>query len=303
MYKINASVKNKIFSASSTGLCWLQSFVDTIQIDNAIMIVLIMPHIGYAYCITALFVFQGKSKYPLNSIQDVGIKAVIVSQLVCPVVRNGERVDTFRVIWRQKGEQADATWRSIVEIRERCDALVQRERHVQLYASNITGVYNKNTQQLCVVDRYVWPAISYWVVRCGRAVIDSPALWQRLGDAFPAAAVKPITVCSRRLADHSSDAHISGPLFVVLKDHNSSFVRRRIAQSLHHRGSRPTAHAPAKVVSVGPRYARHLAQSKLVFSRAGLFADIEIVGGGTDALNAEVRLSDGTEINLKPIIY
>ena len=108
--------------------------------------------------------------------------------------------------------------------------------------------------------RAVFPAISYCMVTTpeGDEGGDSRAeVMHRLRKVCARVDIKPITVQRRPLPDAVAD--ISAPLYVVLKDHNSGYIRRRLDHSLNMLDDASEAHAPSRIVALpGSSYCDYL---------------------------------------------
>ena len=178
---------------------------------------------------------QSRIKYPLNTVSGDAIRRSIREQLVAPVNVCGDRVYAFRITWRMGSELLVRAWTDIVPQRHLCDQIISRTPSLQMFVSCISGVFNKSGS--CRSEsRPVYPAVSYWVVTDGAGVDVGAELETRLSAACPFAQIKPITLITQRQMDDPLAAHCSR-LFVVLKDHNSGFVNRKIRRSVLDTGS------------------------------------------------------------------
>ena len=125
--------------------------------------------------------------------------------------------------------------------------------------SSITGMFTKGSSK-GFKPRAVFPAISYWMVTTpGDDDGDSRAqeVMHRLRKVCARAEIKPITAQRRPLPDAVAD--ISAPLYVVLKDHNSGYIRRRLDHSLNMLGDASEAHASSRIVVLpSSSYCDHL---------------------------------------------
>ena len=176
---------------------------------------------------------------PLNNLGNKVIRNSLIEHVINPMVfRTSRSLATFRVVWRVGAPPQDDPWDHIHSNRERCDAAVKTAAGVEFFFSSVTGLYNKN------VTRSSWsrthgatihPGISYYVVCDGSTPEQELALRWQIQQQFADAEVKPIsTLYNTMLNDASLDIdanRIAAPLFVALKDYNSSFVCRKVDQS------------------------------------------------------------------------
>ena len=203
---------------------------------------------------------QGASRYPLNNLQCPVLKASLSRDLVTPVVCRGDLARAFRVVWRETADGSlETACNTIALQRRKCDAVVRTHPNVELFVSSITGLFTKGSSK-GFKPRAVFPAISYWMVTApeGDDGVDSRAeVMQRLREVCARAEIKPITAQRRPLLDVVAD--ISAPLYVVLKDHNSGYIRRRLDHSLNMIDDASEAHAPSRIVALlGSSYCDHL---------------------------------------------
>jgi len=97
----------------------------------------------------------------------------------------------------------------------------------------------------------------------------------RLHDMSGRAQFKPITAQRRVTSDTVTD--LSGPLYVVLKDHNSGYIRRRLEHSLSILGDISEAHTPSRiVVKPNSKYLAHLTNSIHTLLEGSLCTDFRI---------------------------
>ena len=179
------------------------------------------------------------------------LKASLSRDLVTPVVCRGDLVQAFRVVWRETADDSlETAWHTIALQRRKCDAVVRAHPNVEFFVSSITGMFTKGSSK-GFKPRAVFPAISYWMVTTpddddgGDSRVQE--VMHRLRKIFARAEIKPITAQRRPLPDAVAD--ISAPLYVVLKDHNSGYIRRRLDHSLNLLDDASEAHAPSRIVA------------------------------------------------------
>ena len=143
---------------------------------------------------------------------------------------NGDRAHAFRVVWRVDGSVLAHAWKDIVSRRHLCDRIVAQTPSLQMFVSCICGVFNKVGAWKGQL-KPVYPAVGYWAVFDGDvADVFLKDMNHRLSSACPWAQIKPIVSMGRTEASGALAASC-GPLYVVLKDHNSGFVNRKISLS------------------------------------------------------------------------
>ena len=210
--------------------------------------------------ISSACLLQGASRYPLNNLQCTVLKTALSRDLVTPVVCRGDLARAFRVVWREASyDSLEAAWHTIALQRRKCDAVVRAHPGVEFFVSSITGMFTKGSSK-GYKPRAVFPAISYWMVTSpdGDDGGDSRAeVMCRLREVCARVEIKPITAQRRPVPDSVAD--ISAPLYVVLKDHNSGYIRRRLEHSFNMLGDAIDAHSPSRIVALsGSRYCDHL---------------------------------------------
>ena len=222
---------------------------------------------------------QGLIKYPLNTLTGTAIKTVIRDRLVSLVNARGDRAHAIRVIWRVDDDRLEHAWDDVVSQRHLCDQIVAQTPSLQMFVSCICGVFNK-VGAWRGKSKPVYPAVSYWLVLDGEQVSGSNNLIRRLLEACPSTQVKPILSMVRRDAPVEPTA-MCGPLFVVLKDHNSGFVHRKIRRSLSAAGNAGTHPHPrnAKLAVVSfSKYDQDISAAVEALNTAGLCIDLEVFG-------------------------
>ena len=175
--------------------------------------------------------FQGSSRFPQNNLQCSTLKETLSRELVSLVARHGDHVLAFRVIWRATDDCLDDAWDAIIDQRRKCDSVVRTHPNVELFVSSITGVFTKSTTKGST-PRAIYPAVGYWLVltsSCDYDVVRAQVM-RRLGDVCRRSELKLIKAQQRQ--PREVVACLSAPLYVVLKDHRSSYIRRRVVHSL-----------------------------------------------------------------------
>lgn len=204
------------------------------------------------------------------------LKAALSRELVTPVVCRGDLARAFRIVWRETGDSLRDAWESIALQRQRCDAIVSAQANVEFYVSSITGVFTKGSSK-GFTPRAVFPAISYWMVSTPDLDIGDvrAQVMRRLRDVSARAQFKPITAQRRVATDTVTD--LSAPLYVVLKDHNSGYIRRRLEHSMNILDDVSEAHAPSRIVVMpNSKYLDHLTNAVPTLLEASLCTDFHI---------------------------
>ena len=250
-------------------------------------------------CILAAFIclLQSQAGLPRSYLVGKAVKRAVNSCLLQHALSNGERVLAFRVAWRPDGELLDAAWRTVVERRRLCDAIVARERDIQFFVSSITGVYTRRSDG--AAPERVFPAINYWVS------VDGSVGWQadthltnriasevRRSAGLEASEVKPISVRHRRPSS-AAGCTLEPALLVVFKDHNCRFIHNRIDDSLQHlglAGDSALRNAVKMVVVNRQRYAQYLLDTRRIFASVGLHVAVEVADDGRDVTDAATPL-------------
>ena len=217
--------------------------------------------------------FQGSGNYPENNLQGANLKEALCREIVLPVVANGDQILAFRVVWRETETSREAAWESIVQQRRRCDAVVRAHHGVEFFVSSITGVFTKGNAK-GLKPGAIFPAVSYWMVTVSGVDDDMMCLQvkSRMCSVYPHVNIKAI----KTLASRSSDVVtcFSGSLYVVLKDHRSSYIRRRVDRSLDSLGDDTEAVAPSRIaVLANSKYRDHVMNAAPTLKRSGLRAD------------------------------
>lgn len=137
------------------------------------------------------------------------------------------------MIWkRPPNVDVNSSWNNIYEQRSSCDEVIRRHPGVDFFFSAVCGLYNKSCRRADAWSFGITPAVSYFVVsETGKNGGGDLGLWERIQSVHSDGELKPIT--TRRspqdgavVADEST--HLASPLFVVLKDYNSKYVRKQL---------------------------------------------------------------------------
>jgi len=160
------------------------------------------------------------------------IREALAKCIVQPLIYDACRVVTsFRVIWkRPPNVDINSSWSSIYQQRSSCDEIIRSHPGVDFFFSAVSGLYNKTCRRADAWSFGITPAVSYFVVGASGGSL-AVGLWERIQSTHKDVEVKTIT--SRRspldggvLADDSTN--VASPLFVVLKDYNSKYVRKQL---------------------------------------------------------------------------
>jgi len=220
--------------------------------------------------------FQSYGRYPHNNIQYPVLKTALSRELVAPVVRHGDLVFAFRIIWRQTTESLEAAWDSVALQRRNCDGVMRAQPNIEFFVSSITGVFTKSATKGANTAP-IFPAISYWVATTlstndGECEDMYWRIIHQLQGLCADAELKPIKAQTRRFKE--VDACISASLYVVLKDHRSGYIRWRVDRSLSVLGDVSEARAPARIVVMpSSKYREHIMNAEHTLSEASLCSD------------------------------
>jgi len=107
-----------------------------------------------------------------------------------------------------------------------CDNVVRRQPNVDFLFSCITGLYNKACSRTVASAFGIFPSISYYVV----GAVDPDSLMSRMHSSLLGGQLKLITPRSPNAA--ASDLlFLTSPLYTVLKDHNSKYIKQQLIRS------------------------------------------------------------------------
>jgi len=150
----------------------------------------------------------------------------VVDPLIC---KAGRTAVAFRVTWRHINPvELDKAWLGIHQRRQICDEVVSRQPNVDFFISCITGQYNKNCSRTVASAFGVFPGVSYYVV--GNVVQDS--LVSSVRDFLFDAELKLITGRPAANSAAVSDVlYVAAPLYRVVKDHSSKYVKQQLIRS------------------------------------------------------------------------
>jgi len=156
------------------------------------------------------------------------IRDALVQFVVDPLVfKAGRSAVAFRVTWRHSNPvELDKAWIGIHDRRLMYDNVVRRQPNVDFLFSCITGLYNKACSRTVASAFGVFPSISYYVV----GAVDPDSLMSRMHSSLLGGQLKLITPRSPNAA--ASDLlFLTSPLYTVLKDHNSKYIKQQLIRS------------------------------------------------------------------------
>ena len=195
-----------------------------------------------------MIILPFQTKYPAAMLKGKAIKRAVSAYLLEPVLAFGHHIFPFRVVWRVRDDQIAEAWDDIVVHRQQCDRIVAETPSLQMFVSCISGVYTRSTRWKPETGAGpVYPVVSYWAVFLGSVSDEGTEMLSRIRTACPRVQLKQITSLTRLKSVVPSDS-ICNPLYVVLKDHNSVFVNKKIACSLQ--PSEFHSHGPNAKLSV-----------------------------------------------------
>jgi len=164
----------------------------------------------------------------MNTLTSRVIRDALVQFVVEPLVfKAGRNALAFRVTWRHNNPlDLDKAWLSICQRRQTCDNVVCCQPGVDFFFSCITGLFNKSCSRTVASAFGVFPSISYYVV----------------GDVVPETFVSSIRsslfggelkLIMSRPANCAANGlfYCTAPLFIVLKDHNSKYIKQQLIRS------------------------------------------------------------------------
>ena len=156
------------------------------------------------------------------------IREALVQFVVSPLVfKAGRNAVAFRVTWRHSNPvELDKAWIGIHQRRLVCDNIVRRQPNVDFLFSCITGLYNKACSRTVASAFGVFPSISYYVV----GAVEPDTLMCRMHSALFGGQLKLITPRSPNAAANDL-LFLTSPLFTVLKDHNSKYIKQQLIRS------------------------------------------------------------------------
>ena len=228
---------------------------------------------------------QGHIKYPVCKLKGEAIKSTVSARLVEPVRSRGDYAIAFRVVWRVHEVKLAHAWNAIVAQRHLCDHVVAQTPSLQMFVSCISGVFSKGAN-IKAGTRPVYPAVSYWAVLDGGTVNGYGDLGTRIATACPFVEIKPIRSQQRRQPETLLATECE-PLYIALKDHNSSFVIQKITSSLLATGAVSVAWQPinAKMIALShSTYLQQLPAAIEALKTAGLCIVLEVLDDGLEPI-------------------
>lgn len=156
------------------------------------------------------------------------IRDALLQFVVDPLIfKAGRSAVAFRVTWRHSNPaELDKAWLCIHQRRLMCDNVVHRQPNVDFFFSCITGLYNKACSRTVASAFGVFPSVSFYVV----GVVEPDTLMNRMHSSLFGGQLKLITPRSPN-AVASDLLFLTSPLFTVLKDHNSKYIKQQLIRS------------------------------------------------------------------------
>jgi len=156
------------------------------------------------------------------------IRDALVQFVVAPLIfKAGRSAVAFRVTWRHSNPvELDKAWIGIHQRRIMCDNVVHRQPNVDFFFSCITGLYNKACSRAVASAFGVFPSISYYVV----GAVEPDTLMNCMHSSLFGGQLKLITPRSPNAAANDL-LFLTSPLFTVLKDHSSKYIKQQLIRS------------------------------------------------------------------------
>jgi len=156
------------------------------------------------------------------------IRDALVQFVVDPLIfKAGRSAVAFRVTWRHSNPvELDRAWIGIHQRRLMCDSVVRCQPNVDFVFSCITGLYNKACSRTVASVFGVFPSISYYVV----GAVEPDTLMCRMHSLLFGGQLKLITPRSPSAAGNDL-MFLTSPLFTVLKDHSSKYIKQQLIRS------------------------------------------------------------------------
>ena len=147
----------------------------------------------------------------------------------------------------QETRDPDKLWLEICAKRDACDKAMKKIKEMAFFFSSVAVMEKKLQENECEEDKdgdeetansnsqrkekIYWPAISYWIALESRdglrmSTIPVPSALLDTGMELTA---KSVQECSR-----GKEENAVGPLCTTVKDHNNSFLQRRVDVSFQH---------------------------------------------------------------------
>jgi len=156
------------------------------------------------------------------------IRDALIQFVVDPLIfKAGRSAVAFRVTWRHSNPvELDKAWIGIHQRRLMCDDVVRCQPDVDFLFSCITGLYNKACSRTVASAYGVFPSISYYVA----GAVEPDTLMSRMHGSLFGGQLKLITPRSAN-ATATDLLFLTSPLYTVLKDHNSRYIKQQLIRS------------------------------------------------------------------------
>ncbi len=201
-----------------------------------------------------------EAQYPLAGISSSVQREAIKQSLALPLAQKGCIGMAFRIIWRTN---QDMVWKQIVSYRSACDRFLNNTQGVSMFVSSITGMVGKSA-----AGKLVNPGVAYWIVLSCSSV-DPRAIVRNIQGVLHGQA--EVKLLQEPPVIHTVDT-IFGTLCTVMKDHNNSYVRRRMAEAQLE--GEASALFPCRIVAQNNELATTARQAKENLDKGGVYVDI-----------------------------
>ena len=189
-----------------------------------------------------------------------------------PLVQRGLYGQGFRVIWRVHGEQQETAWAQVAARRLEADAFLSAQPSIGLFVSSVTGAFTKPSHK-GQAPQEIFPALAYWVVGHDHTMNINTLITQ-VSNLFGRVETREIG------SGRTPQDRMSSSLFVVLKDHSNSYVRKRNVESLVSLGSQATM-PTSRMIVLHESFHDFVCQAMGEVAKMGL--DLKVEYGGLQA--------------------
>ena len=255
------------------------------------------------------------------------IRSALVSK-VLPIVQEKCSVISAKVTYNtsQGTRDPDKLWLEICAKRDACDKAMKKIKEMAFFFSSVAVVEKKVQENECEEDKdgdeetansnsqrkkkIYWPAISYWIAlqsRDGLRMSTIP-VHSALLDTGMEVTAKSVQECSR-----GKEENAVAPLCTTVKDHNNSFLQRKVDVSFQHclealesqilEEPVPSIYGSERVVRLqvqSPVFSSELQNRAIpALTRAGLVFD---VFGIENVKESESQQSLGRALSKSPVI-
>ena len=209
-----------------------------------------------------------EAQYPLAGMSSAVQRETVKVGLATPLAQRGCVGMAFRILWRNN---QDAIWKRILTQRAACDKFIHSLHGVSLILSSITGLVGKssNTPDGKIVN----PGLAYWIV------LDSPEVdprdIARQVQAVLQGQAELKLLQEPPLISNADTMHST--MCTVMKDHNNSYVRRRIQECFAMTGDPSTPAGPGYPCRLVTQYNDVSAQAinyQAALNQGGVFIDV-----------------------------